>query len=145
VSARDEQHQMGKNKQSRLIVLGCAGSLLLVLGLVAACPPASNVQRLPIGAACNTSGQCGTGRFFCDTSRPNGYCKADCSRDADCPTGAICVGAGAVLAGACERACPNGVGDCRASEGYLCEPASSAASAAYCDKPPPIGDGGATD
>ena len=56
------------------------------LALVASCNSNSDVQRLPIGSPCNTSGQCGTGKFFCDTGHPNGYCKADCHGDGDCPT-----------------------------------------------------------
>jgi len=89
-------------------------------------------QRLPIGNPCNSSGQCGTGKFFCDTTHPNGYCKAICGKDVDCPSGSVCVGAGILMNGACAKVCPNGVSDCRA--GDIC--ASVEASAAYCDQPP---------
>jgi hypothetical protein len=98
------------------------------------CPNSSDLQRLPIGVACSTSGQCGTGKFFCAVMLPNGYCKADCKSDGDCPSGSVCVGA-AVMTGACARRCPNGAGDCRAGEGYLCITPVGEASAAYCDAP----------
>ncbi len=117
--------------------------IALSLALTAGCSDNnSNVQRLPIGSACSTSGQCGTGKFFCDTEHPNGYCKADCHGDADCPTGSVCAGAGVVAPGACHKTCPNGPSDCRVSEGYICKASPSDASSAYCDAPPG-GDGGA--
>ena len=117
------------------------GALLLLvaaaLAAAAACNSHVDEQRLAIGSACNTSGQCGTGKYFCDTSHPNGYCKALCGNDGDCPSGAVCVGAGLFLSGACAKVCPGGVAVCRA--GDVC--ASDEASAAYCDKPPVV-DGG---
>lgn len=115
---------------------------LITLALVAGCNE-NNVQRLPIGHACATSGQCGTGKFFCDSDHPNGYCKADCHKDADCPTGSVCAGAGLVSPGACHKACPDGAADCRTAEGYICKTMPDDASAAYCDVPEPEGDGGA--
>ena len=58
--------------------------LVVMAALVAACFAGCNThvdeQRLAIGNPCNTSGQCGTGKFFCDTTHPNGYCKAMCSQ-----------------------------------------------------------------
>jgi hypothetical protein len=105
--------------------------------LGAGCPSKSDVQRLPIGVPCSTSGQCGTGKFFCAVTLPGGYCKADCKSDGDCPTGAACVGAGAML-GACAKRCPNGAADCRAGEGYLCVTPSMEASGPYCDFPMPL-------
>ena len=103
----------------------------------------TDVQRLPIGSPCTTSGQCGTGKFFCDTEHPNGYCKADCHKDTDCPQGSVCAGAGIVSPGECHKQCPNGISDCRASEGYLCKMNPDDASSQYCDVPEPSGDGGA--
>ena len=113
-------------------------ALAVVIALAgAACHGHVDEQRLAIGSPCNTSGQCGTGRFYCDTTHANGYCKASCDKDADCPSGSVCVGAGMILSGACEKACPDGVGDCRA--GDLC--LTGDASAAFCDQPP-MPDGG---
>ena len=107
-----------------------AVAMALWVGAFAAsgCGTRIDSQRLPIGGPCNSSGQCGTGKFFCDTSHPNGYCKADCKSDADCPQGSICVSA------ACEKTCAT-VDECRA--GDLC-------MAGYCDQPPII-DMAATD
>jgi hypothetical protein len=116
-------------------------ALAIAFVIVAGCSTHVDQQRLPIGSACSTSGQCGTGKFFCDLSHANGYCKAECGKDADCPTGAVCVGAGMILAGACARACPNGAADCRAGDD--CTSASDQASA-FC-APPPIVDLGASD
>lgn len=116
---------------------------LFSLVLVAGCTE-DNVQRLPIGSPCATSGQCGTGKFFCDTDHPNGYCKADCHKDVDCPKGAVCAGAGMVSPGECHKACPSGPADCRTAEGYICKMMPDDASAAYCDVPEAEeGDGGA--
>src|SRR5262245_29475980 len=100
----------------------------------------SNVQRLPIGHACTTSGQCGTGKFFCDLRHANGYCRADCGKDADCPSGSVCVGAGMILGGACAKTC-GGDSDCRVGEGYLCQLMATDASSPYCAAPSPM-DGG---
>jgi hypothetical protein len=113
--------------------------VLVVVALVGgACGRHLDEQRLAIGNPCNTSGQCGTGKFFCDTSHVNGYCKASCGKDSDCPSGAVCVGAGMILSGECAKTCPNGAADCRA--GDLCQ--TGEASAPFCDQPP-IVDGGA--
>lgn len=123
-----------------------AFAFVITLALVAGCNDSNaNQQRLPIGSACNTSGQCGTGKFFCDTGHPNGYCKADCHADSDCPTGSVCAGAGMISPGECHKACPNGSNDCRVVEGYVCKLMPDDASAQYCDvpPPPPTGDGGA--
>jgi serine protease len=112
---------------------------LALVGAVGGCNDHVDQQRLAIGNPCNTSGQCGTGKFFCDTSHPNGYCKADCNKDLDCPPGAVCVGAGLILSGACEKTCPDGVSDCRA--GDLCT--TGAASAPFCAAPVIVDGGGA--
>jgi hypothetical protein len=103
----------------------------------------SNKQNQAIGTACTTSGQCGTGAFFCDLDHPNGYCKRDCHADADCPTGSVCAGAGMVSPGACHKTCPKGASDCRTAEGYVCKVMPDDASAQYCDVPEAAGDGGA--
>lgn len=117
--------------------------LLTLLICVAGCNDSTNVQRLPIGSPCMTSDQCGTGIYFCAVDHPNGYCKADCHTDSDCPTGSVCAGAGMVSPGECHKACPNGASDCRTAEGYICKMMPDDASAQYCDVPEPEGDGGA--
>ena len=116
-------------------------ALVLAALLSGACNGNGNVQRRPIGSSCATSGQCGTGRYYCIVAPPGGYCSADCGKDADCPAGSVCVGAGMVLSGACKLACA-GAADCRAAEGYVCTPPGSDASGSYCDLPAPAGDGG---
>jgi len=120
-----------------------AFAFMLALALVAGCNDNSDKQNQPIGSPCTTSGQCGTGKFFCDLDHPNGYCKADCHKDSDCPTGSVCAGAGMVSPGECHKACPNGASDCRTAEGYICKMMPDDASAQYCDVPEPEGDGGA--
>jgi hypothetical protein len=120
-----------------------AFAFALSLALVAGCNDNTNKQNQAIGSPCTTSGQCGTGKFFCDLGHPNGYCKADCHKDADCPTGSVCAGAGLVSPGECHKACPNGAADCRTAEGYICKMMPDDASAQYCDVPEPAGDGGA--
>jgi hypothetical protein len=114
--------------------MSARASFAIVAMLAAAslgCGTRIDSQRLPIGGPCNSSGQCGTGKFFCDTSHANGYCKADCGKDADCPGGSVCVGAGLIVSGACAQTCAS-ASDCRA--GDLCM--SGDASATFCDKPP---------
>ena len=105
-------------------------SALVVVALLAACNTHVDEERLPIGNACNTSGQCGTGKYFCDTTHANGYCKAICAKDGDCPAGAVCVGAGMILSGACEKTCAS-ASDCRAGDSCL----TGDASAAFCAPP----------
>ena len=101
---------------------------VLSLAFIAGCNDSnSNKQNQAIGTPCTTSGQCGTGKFFCDTTHANGYCKASCASDANCPQGSICV------ASACERACVADA-DCRA--GDLC------LAPGYCDQPPVVDLGG---
>jgi hypothetical protein len=107
----------------------------LAVVLVAGCKDSSDVQRLPIGSPCTTSGQCGLGKFFCAVDHPGGYCKADCHQDSDCPSGSVCAGAGMVSPGACHKVCPNGPSDCRVAEGYICKNPPPDATAAYCDAP----------
>jgi hypothetical protein len=118
-------------------------AFLITLALCAGCNSDSSVQRLPIGSPCASSADCGTGAFFCDLDHPNGYCKADCHKDADCPTGSVCAAAGLVSPGECHKRCTSAA-DCRASEGYVCKTMPSDASGAYCDVPEVGGgDGGA--
>ncbi len=95
----------------------CAAALLGLL--VAGCNPSSGAssQRFPIGNACVTSGQCGTGAYYCNLGWPGGYCTVSCRASADCPTGSLCVGATMMFSGACQVAC-NLTSDCRA--GYQC-------------------------
>lgn len=101
---------------------------MALLLTAAACDDGVSVQRRPIGATCATSGQCGTGKFFCDVGAPDGDCEADCRGDGDCPTGSLCVGAGVIFGGACHVGCM-AAADCRA--GYACT-LSAAAASAYC-------------
>lgn len=68
---------------------------------------------------------------FCDAARPGGYCASYCNLDADCPTGAVCVGAGDMVVGRCEKSCM-GSTDCRSDEGYGCRPAGADASHDFC-------------
>lgn len=120
-----------------------AFALALALASVAGCSDTNNnVQRLSIGSPCATSGQCGTGKFFCDTSHANGYCKADCKSDSDCPSGSVCAGAGMLSPGGCHKKCAS-VAECRGAEGYICKTMPDDASGSYCDAPEPVGDGGA--
>jgi hypothetical protein len=120
-----------------------AFAIALTLALAASGCNSTNEQRLPIGSPCATSGQCGTGKFFCAVDHPNGYCKADCHGDGDCPSGSVCAGAGMVAPGECHKLC-NGAGDCRSAEGYICKGSPDDASHAYCDVPEVNpGDGGA--
>jgi hypothetical protein len=113
------------------------------LALIAGCSSNPDQQNLPIGSPCATSAQCGTGKFFCDTDHPNGYCKKDCHGDADCPTGSVCAGAGMVSPGECHERCTVATAstDCRVSEGYVCKAMPTDATGPYCDVPEP-GDGG---
>jgi len=117
-----------------------AFAVALCLASVAGCNDAGkDVQRLSIGSPCVTSGDCGTGRYFCATGEPNGYCQRECGKDADCPDGSLCVGAGMVTSGACRKTC-NTLDDCRNAEGYVCAPTGAAHP--FCDVVAP-GDGGA--
>jgi hypothetical protein len=121
-------------------------AIALLLSSAVGCSNNTDVQRLPIGSPCTTSGDCGTGKFFCATAaegHPNGYCKKDCKVDADCPSGSVCAGAGTVSSGECHKVCTQ-LSDCRASEGYICKLMPDDASHAYCDAPEKTsGDGGA--
>jgi|SRR5581483_6638622 len=121
------------------IVYACA------LALIAACTNSGDTQRLAIGSPCKTTADCGTGKFFCATDHPNGYCKAVCHSDADCPSGSVCAGAGAVSPGECHKDCTQATKstDCRLTEGYICKDMPDDASHDYCDVPEDTGDGGA--
>ena len=90
--------------------------------IIAACTSSGDTQKLAIGSPCKASADCGTGKFFCATDHPNGYCKKDCKVDADCPMGSVCAHDGSV--GECHKSC-NTVVDCRKSEGYICKPADT--------------------
>ena len=116
---------------------------IFLLALGAGCGSSTNQQNLPIGSPCTTSAQCGTGAFFCDTDHPNGYCKRDCHKDADCPSGSVCAAAGVVSPGECHKECTQATAatDCRLSEGYVCKDKPDDASHDYCDVPE-VGDGG---
>lgn len=111
--------------------------LLVLAALATGCDDGDSVQRRAIGTSCATSGQCGTGKYFCDVAAPDGDCEAVCHGDGDCPAGAICVGGGVILTGACMAACA-AASDCRA--GYVCATAVDA-SHAYCAAPM-VSDGG---
>jgi hypothetical protein len=108
------------------------GAAAIAIGAAACTPSTSTTQRLPIGSACATSGQCGTGAFYCDVAWPSGYCKVSCSNDASCPSGAVCVGAGMLTSGSCLVPCQV-QGDCRS--GYLCL-GDRSSSHMYCSAPP---------
>ena len=117
-----------------------AAVVALAVALAGCTPSTSTSLRLPIGSACATSGQCGTGAYYCDVGWPSGYCKVQCTSDASCPGGAVCVGAGMLTSGACLAPCQV-TSDCRA--GYLCL-GDSASSHMYCGAPP-MSDGSPTD
>lgn len=92
-------------------------------------------QKLAIGSACSSDGDCGSSPFGCILEHPGGYCTRSCDiahKDADCPSEAICQFDGQV--GECHKTC-NAQGDCRSS--YICAPAEnsadSVASHAFCD------------
>jgi hypothetical protein len=111
---------------------------------LAACSNSGDQQKLPIGSPCKVSADCGTGKYFCDTDHPNGYCKYVCHTDADCPSGSVCAGAQSVSPGECHKSCTQATKatDCRLSEGYVCKSMPDDASHDYCDVPE-VGDGGA--
>ncbi len=79
--------------------------------------PPEDGNPVQIGAACESKAQCG-GNAECDPVWPGGYCYSSCETQADCPSGAFCVGA---PGGVCLKGC-NGGGagqaDCRS--GYVC-------------------------
>jgi hypothetical protein len=132
-------------------------SLFLCLALASACNDSSSngdggardlsgVAALPIGSPCAkdtpTSSVCGPfPTYFCDSDHPNGYCKTSCHKDADCPTGSLCAGAGATAPGECHKKCTQATAatDCRLKEGYVCKDKPTDASGDYCDVPEPDG------
>lgn len=132
-SARIRKESTATMKMRTMFALLCALSLPPATG----CDDGVSDQRRPIGASCATSGQCGTGKYFCDVAAPDGDCEAECRGDGDCPTGAVCVGGGIIMTGACLLQCTT-IADCRA--GYVCAPADDA-SHAHCAAPP-ASDGG---
>jgi hypothetical protein len=118
---------------------------ILVIALLAfpACDDNNSAkQLLPIGSPCPPDGPnssvCGTApTFFCDSDHPNGYCKKSCHKDADCPAGSVCAGAGMISPGECHKTCTQATAssDCRYSEGYVCKKMPDDASHDYCDVP----------
>jgi hypothetical protein len=107
-------------------------AIALAIAATACTPSTSSSPRLPIGSACATSGQCGTGAFYCDLGWPSGYCKVPCTSDASCPGGTVCVGAGMLSGGACLVPCQV-TSDCRS--GYSCL-GDRTSSHMYCGVPP---------
>jgi len=123
---------------------GYAGFMraLFLLACVIGCTDNAVVQSLAIGSPCTedqpTSSVCGTfPTFFCDADHPGGYCKKSCHKDADCPTGSVCAGAGMISPGECHKSCTQATrsADCRLSEGYECKDMPDDASHDYCDVP----------
>ena len=91
-----------------------------------ACGSADNVQYLPVGTRCTSSGQCGTNPYFCNESGyPGGYCEKPCTADGDCPSDSVCA------AVACRRKCATDV-QCRQAEGYSCRNVVGATTT-YCE------------
>jgi hypothetical protein len=119
---------------------------LFILAFLCGCNDTTASQSLPIGSACTadapTSSVCGSfPTYFCDADHPGGYCKKSCHKDADCPAGSVCAGAGMVSPGECHKSCA-GAADCRVNEGYVCKVMPDDATHAYCDVPEPDMDGG---
>ena len=113
-----------------------------------------SVAIMPIGSACMpdtaTATVCGPfPKYLCDWScgHANGYCKATCAVDGDCPMGSVCVTLASGMF--CQKKCTAATAstDCRASEGYICATgaggaAPANASAPYCSAPATMCDGG---
>lgn len=126
-------------------------ALALLTVLAPGCSSDAITQKLPIGAKCAASSECGTSPIFhCDSQLPDGYCTKGCLSDGDCPAGSIClIGDGYNL---CKKTCST-KSDCRTYAGgaksYDCVPKSTStetfpfASSNYCDAPP-VSDGGVT-
>jgi len=117
-------------------------TLIMTIALIAGCNTNTDSQSLPIGSPCApdgpTSSVCGTfPTYFCDSDHPNGYCKKSCHKDADCPAGSVCAGAGMISPGECHKECTQATKatDCRLNEGYVCKSMPSDASHDYCDVP----------
>lgn len=131
--------RIGHGVVARLVL---AASTLFTVAL-AGCSSDAVTQKLPIGAKCIASAECGTVPIFhCDSALPEGYCTKGCLSDGDCPEGAVClVGDGYNL---CKKTCTPSLGCARS--GYTCRPKSAStetfpfASDNYCDAP--AGDGG---
>jgi hypothetical protein len=100
----------------------------------------SDVQRQAIGSACAADSSCGTGKYFCDTDHPDGYCSATCHKNADCPSGSVCAGAQSRSPGGCHKSC-TATSDCRQDQGYECVMSPPDATGPYCDHDE-MGDGG---
>jgi hypothetical protein len=120
-----------------------AFALAAVLIFAAACTPStSTTQRMPIGAACATSGQCGTGAYYCDVGEPSGYCTVTCNSDGNCPSGSVCAGVTMLTAGICRVTCAASTTTTGCRAGYDC--LTAGASHDYC-APPPATDGSTRD
>lgn len=73
--------------------------VLVAAGIAGACGGGdgggSPAQRMGVGAECTTDSQCpavGGITLHCLTQFKGGYCGlADCTKDADCPLGSLCV------------------------------------------------------
>src|SRR5438045_928906 len=96
--------------------------LVLIVALAAGCSDSassgdmgtsrdlSGSAALSIGSPCVKDGPmssvCGPfPTYFCDADHPNGYCKTSCHKDADCPAGSLCAGAGVTAPGECHKQC----------------------------------------
>jgi Cys-rich repeat protein len=55
-----------------------------------------------VGAACTATSQCASQCLVDDTRFPGGFCTVECSRDADCPSGAVCI---SHMSGLCAVSC----------------------------------------
>jgi hypothetical protein len=139
------------SKVNRVMSPTPVSGLALAALLSLACSHAGGTpqQYQAIGTPCAhdapTSSVCGMlPKFFCDSDHPNGYCKAVCHGDGDCPAGSVCAGAGIGNPGECHKLCTQvtAASDCRLSEGYVCKAMPVDASHAYCDVPESA-DGGA--
>ncbi len=116
------------------------------------CAACTDSNSKPIGSACvadsPSASVCGAfPKYFCDSDHPNGYCKAACKTNPDCPSGSVCAGAGVSKPGECHKICAQAsrAADCRVSEGYVCKATPDDSSGDYCDVPeamPSSGDGG---
>jgi len=125
---------------------------LFWLALIAGCNSDTPSQSLAIGSPCApdtpTSSVCCTfPTFFCDSDHPNGYCKKSCHKDADCPTGSVCAGAGTISPGECHKMCTQATKttDCSLAEGYVCKSMPDDADHDYCDVPEMMASDGGND
>lgn len=92
-------------------------TLLLVAGLLWACPLEIEPSEPLVGASCGTDTDCEMG--FCLTQQPGGYCSLPCKHE-PCPEGARCVTFGflGITDSICWRSCESHE-DC-GRPGYAC-------------------------